>query len=221
MFSDTYTAIDKPARRLREVGSDSLNTAELLAVALRINKAEAANALAAAYAEAGAVNRISRERVLAIPGLGEGYADSLAAIAELVSREMRSYGREERSAVHSPDEVADLVRYDMAALDHEEFWVIMLDTRNGVIGIHHLYKGCLNMSNVRIAEVFKAAIAANAATIICAHNHPSGDPAPSPEDISLTHALVQAGKLMDIDVLDHVVIGNSSYVSLKQRGLGF
>ena len=99
--------------------------------------------------------------------------------------------------------------------------VILLDTRNRVIDIASVYRGSLNSSQVRVGELFKTAIRRNCAALIVVHNHPSGDPAPSPDDIAITRALVQAGKLLDVEVLDHLVIGRGRYVSLKERGLGF
>ena len=99
--------------------------------------------------------------------------------------------------------------------------MLVLDTRNRVISTERLYKGSLNSSTVRVGELFKAAIQKNAASIILVHNHPSGDPTPSPEDIQLTRSAVQAGKLMDIEVLDHLVIGHNRNVSLKECNLGF
>jgi DNA repair protein RadC len=96
-----------------------------------------------------------------------------------------------------------------------------LDTRNKVLAIENIYIGSLNSSTVRVGEVFRPAIQRNAAAILVVHNHPSGDPAPSPEDVTLTRAIVQAGKLLDIELLDHLVIGLGKFVSLKERGLGF
>ena len=109
----------------------------------------------------------------------------------------------------------------MGALDQEELRVLLLDTRNRVLSAITLYRGSLNSSQIRVAEIFKSAIRANSASIIVLHNHPSGDPTPSPEDVAVTRSIVQAGKLLDIDVLDHLVIGHNRWVSLKERGLGF
>jgi DNA repair protein RadC len=99
--------------------------------------------------------------------------------------------------------------------------VLLLDTRNRLIDIEHLYQGSLNSSTVRVAEVFKKAMVMNAAAIIITHNHPSGDPTPSPEDIALTRTLVETGKMLDIQVLDHLVIGGNAFISLKEKHLGF
>ena len=109
--------------------------------------------------------------------------------------------------IRSPQDAADLIQYEMGALEQEHFRVLLLDTRNQVIQQRDIYRGSLNASMIRIGEVFRDAIRANAAAIILAHNHPSGDPSPSPEDVAVTRAIVEAGRLLDIEVLDHLVIG--------------
>ncbi len=113
------------------------------------------------------------------------------------------------------------MQYEMSALEQEHLRVILLDRRNRVLAIVEVYKGSVNSSQVRVGELFKEAIRVNASAIIVTHNHPSGDPTPSPDDVAVTRAMVQAGKLLDIDVLDHLVIGQGKWVSLKERGLGF
>jgi DNA repair protein RadC len=123
--------------------------------------------------------------------------------------------------VHSPQDAADLVRYEMSALEQEELRVLLLDNRNRVLAVESVYRGSVNSSQVRVGELFKAAIRRNAPALIVAHNHPSGDPTPSPDDVAVTRAIVQAGKLLDVDVLDHLVIAGGKFVSLKERGLGF
>lgn len=127
----------------------------------------------------------------------------------------------ERQTVHSPADAAQLVLYEMSGLEVEELWTILLNTRNGVIGIHKIYRGSTNSSQVMTSNLFRLAIIQNAVAMIVVHNHPSGDPAPSPDDVAVTRAIVQAGKLLDIDVLDHVIIGHGRFVSMKERGLGF
>jgi DNA repair protein RadC len=149
--------------------------------------------------------------------------DTLAEIRKLHD-ELNSalYARPtERPMIHSPNEVFTILQYFIATLDHEEMWVVLLDARNRVMSLVQLYKGSVNSSQVRIGEVFRQAIIDNAPAIVVAHNHPSGDPTPSPDDIVVTRALVQGGKLLDIQVLDHIVISNGRYVSLKEKGLGF
>jgi DNA repair protein RadC len=127
----------------------------------------------------------------------------------------------ERPAIHSPADVYEILKYFIAHLDHEEMWVMLLDTRNRVMSLVQLYKGSVNCAQIRIGEVFRQALLDNAPSIIIAHNHPSGEPLPSPDDVAVTRAIVQAGKLLDIEVLEHLIIANNDYISLKDKGLGF
>jgi DNA repair protein RadC len=123
--------------------------------------------------------------------------------------------------VTSPADAANLLMSEMMFLEQEHLRLILMNTRNEVLKTPTIYIGSLNTSVVRIGELFRAAIKENAAAFIVVHNHPSGDPSPSAEDVNVTRQLVQAGKLLDISVLDHIVIGRQRYVSLKERGLGF
>jgi DNA repair protein RadC len=153
-------------------------------------------------------------------GMGNAKASQVKAAIELGNR-LRLEAPDEKPAIHSPADAAAQVQYEMAGLTQEHLWVINLDTRNRMLNIEKVYIGSLNSSMVRVGELFRAAIQRNAASIIVVHNHPSGDPTPSPEDIALTKSIVQAGKLLDIDLIDHLVIGQNKYVSMKERGLGF
>lgn len=148
---------------------------------------------------------------------------TLAQIRQLheeLNSQLYSYPSE-RPALHSPKDVADLLNIFIGALDHEEMWVVCLDQRNRVRCLVELYKGSVNSSQVRVGEIFRQAIAENSPAIILAHNHPSSDTTPSSDDVAVTKDIVQAGKLLDIQVLDHLVISNGRYTSLKERGLGF
>lgn len=127
---------------------------------------------------------------------------------------------EEKTQIRSPHDSYLALRY-LAAENQEHFVVQVLSTRNHVVATETIYKGSVNTSVIRIAEVLRPAIIHNAPAIILAHNHPSGDPSPSPEDVSVTRTIIQAAKLHDIDVLDHIVIGADKFVSLKERGLAF
>ena len=127
----------------------------------------------------------------------------------------------ERPVIHSPKDAYNILKCFMSLLDHEELWVVNMDTRNRIMSMIALYKGSVNSSQVRVGEVFNQAILDKSPAIIVAHNHPSGDPSPSPDDVAVTRAIIHAGKLLDIDVIDHLVLGRDHYVSLKERGLGF
>ena len=126
-----------------------------------------------------------------------------------------------RDQIKSPTDAAGLLLVDMSALDHEQLRTVLLDTKNRVQAICTVYVGSLNTSMVRVGELFKEALRWNSAALIVAHNHPSGDACPSPEDILITRQIVDAGKLLDVEVLDHLVIGRGSFISMRERGLGF
>ena len=110
---------------------------------------------------------------------------------------------------------------EISHLDQEEFRTVMLDTKNQLLGIETVYRGSLNASMIRVGEVYKAALRRNSAAIIVCHNHPSGEPDPSPEDVLLTKEIVAAGKLLDVELLDHLVIGQGRWISMREKGLGF
>lgn len=215
-----FPPTENPTFRIRDLGGKALTDSELLAVALRINDSESANALRDLLNEYGTLARIPSEKITEIKGLGEGYANSVNAISELVSRENHR-SQQEAPTIHSPADAASIVQYEMSALDHEELRVMLLDIHSHVKKIVTVYVGSVNNCQVHVGDIFKAAIRESAPALIVIHNHPSGDPTPSPDDVNVTRSIVAAGRLMDIDILDHMVIGGSKYVSLKERGLGF
>ena len=128
---------------------------------------------------------------------------------------------EERPTINSPADAAALVQYEMSLLEKEHLRVLLLDRRNRVLDTEEIYQGSVNSSQVRVGEIFRAAVGRLASAIVVVHNHPSGDPTPSPDDVAVTRAIVQAGKLLDVECLDHLVIGQGRWISLKERGLGF
>ena len=127
----------------------------------------------------------------------------------------------ERPIINCPGDIAQLMLPFMGHLDHEEMWILCLDTRNRVKCLVTLYKGSVNSSQVRVGEVFRQAIIDNSPQIAVVHNHPSGDATPSPDDVAVTRAIIEAGKLLDIEPIDHLIIGGKQWVSLKERGLAF
>lgn len=128
--------------------------------------------------------------------------------------------QDDQILIQSPNDVFDTVK-SMGLLEQEEMWVLNLNSRNRLMNITRLYRGSTNSSQVRLAELFRGAIMNNAVTVILVHNHPSGDPTPSTEDIAISRAAIQAGKILDLEVLDHIVVGRDRHVSLKERGLAF
>lgn len=128
----------------------------------------------------------------------------------------------DKPVINSPGDAYAILQPFMGSLQHEEMWVVLLNTRNHILELVRLYQGSTNSSLVKVGEVFRAAIARGGVNaVVIAHNHPSNDPTPSPDDVAVTRAIVQAGKLLDISVLDHLVVCSERYVSLKERGLGF
>jgi DNA repair protein RadC len=216
---------ERPRERLERLGPQSLSKAELLAILLRTgvpgeNAVQVGQRLLKEFGGLAGIHRASFQEVCDQHGIGAAKACQLKAAIEIGHR-LRIESPEERPSIHSPEDGAALVQYEMSALEQEELWTLLLDIRNQVLDIEKVYRGSLTSSQVRVGELFKAAIRRNAAAIIVVHNHPSGDPSPSPDDIALTRAIIEAGKLLDIQVLDHLVIGLGRYVSLKERGLGF
>ena len=155
-----------------------------------------------------------------IEGIGKVTSDRILAAIQLGQR-LASPADNEPVVINSPEDAADLVQYEMSALVQEELRVIILNTRNHVIKVVTLYRGSLNSSHVRVGEIFRPAIRLNAAAIIIVHNHPSKCCDASPQDVAITKAIIRAGRLLDVAVLDHLIIGGNSFVSLNRRGLGF
>jgi len=227
---NTYRIMDlaeseRPRERLAHLGPQALTNAELLAILLRVgvpgeNSVQMGQRLLQRLGGISGLHRASFGEVCGQHGMGPAKAAQIKAAIEL-GRRLTLESPDERPAVHSPADAAALVQYEMSALEQEELRVMLLDTRNRVQDVVTIYRGSVNSSQVRIGEVFKDAIRRNAVNLIVVHNHPSGDPTPSPDDVALTRAVVQAGKLLDVEVLDHLVIGRGRFVSLKERGLGF
>jgi DNA repair protein RadC len=216
---------ERPRERLAALGPQALSNAELIAILLRVGvKGESAVALGQRllnkFGGLSGLHRAPFKELMDQHGLGEAKASQIKAAIEL-GRRLTLESPEERPAINSPADAAALVQYEMCALEQEHLRVILLDRRNRVMETAEVYKGSVSSSQIRIGEVFKEAIRKNASALIVIHNHPSGDPTPSPDDVAVTRAIVQAGKLLDVEVLDHLVIGQGKWASLKERGLGF
>ena len=149
---------------------------------------------------------------------------NLSLLGELAARyevATKPEGPEDRPSISTAQDIYDILGPEMSQLAQEQLRVLLLDTKNNVVGQRVIYQGNVSSALVRTAEVFRPAVVDTVPSIIVVHNHPSGDPSPSPEDVLLTRKLKQAAELLDIQLLDHVVIGGKQHVSLKNRGLGF
>jgi len=212
---------ERPRERLQHYGPKALSNAELIAIILRTgtthdNVLELAGKLLAKYGGLGGLIRAEFSELCGEYGLGQAKASQLQASLEL-GRRLGMQANNEKYQIKSPQDAANLVMPEMLYLDHEQMRILILDTKNQVIENISRYQGTVNSSVLRAAEIFRPAIIRNCPGIIVCHNHPSGDPTPSPEDISVTEQLVEAGKVLDIELVDHIVIGSQRFVSLKER----
>lgn len=214
-------AAERPLYRLHHHGREALAGSELLALVLGTAAGPGlAQDLLDRFGSLHGLARATKAQLMAVRGIGEAQAGRLTAVLELCRR-LQAPPEDQLSRVTSPDDAAALLIPRLRCLNQEELWVLLLNTRNQVLGMEAIYKGSLNTSMVRLSEVFRPAIEAPAAAVIVAHNHPSGDPSPSPEDVNVTRQMAQAGDLLDITLLDHLIIGDGVHISLKERGLGF
>lgn len=217
-------AAERPRERLLKHGSGALSTAELLAILLRTgtdteNVVRLAERILSQFGGLHGLAKTHAAQLLNIRGLGEAKVAQVMAALELGNR-LAATQPDERTPVRSAADAAKLV-LDMRYLPQEHVRLILLDTNSRVIAMPTVYIGTLNTSVLRIAELFREAITRNSPALIIAHNHPDGSPNPSPEDIDLTRSLVRAGELLDIQVIDHLIIGESEWRSLREMGLGF
>ena len=216
---------ERPRERLRNYGPSSLSNAELLAIILRTGTQSESvlnlsTRLMSQFGGLSGLARASYEELCSVYGFGEAKTAQVMAAFELSKRAM-SLQENERPIINSPRDVANLLQGEMAFLEQEHIRVLLLNTRNRVQSIHEVYKGSVNSAVIRAGEVFRDAVRSNASAIILVHNHPSGDPAPSGEDVQITRQILDAGKLLDIEVLDHVILAQRGFVSLKEKKLAF
>jgi DNA repair protein RadC len=218
-------AAERPRERLALRGPGGLSAAELVAVVLGTGGAgrsalEVAESLVGVHDGVRSLARASDAELATTPGLGAAKAARLAAAFELGRRSVAEWPTG-RWAIRSPRDVFGPLGPDMGRLEREELRVLALNTKNVVQRVTTVYVGNVSSSLVRIGELFRDAVRLDAAGIVLVHNHPSGDPTPSPDDLHLTAEAIAAGRLLDVDVLDHVVIGHDTWVSLRDRGVAF
>lgn len=212
---------ERPRERLLYYGPQSLSTSQLLAIILRTgttrdNVIELASKLLTKYGGLGGLMRAELSELSQEYGLGLAKSAQLKAALEL-GRRLGMLQPDEKYKIGSPLDAANLVMAEMTYLDHEQMRILVLDSKNQVVENSHRYSGTVNSSVLRISEVFRPAITRNCPGVIVCHNHPSGDPTPSKEDLMVTEQLVEAGKLLDIELLDHIIIGDHRFVSVKER----
>jgi DNA repair protein RadC len=216
---------ERPRERLRQFGPEVLTNAELLAVILNTGTRnesvlDLAQRLLVSYGGLVGLARADLAALQRFHGLGEAKAAKLKAALEL-GRRLALAQPDERPVVRTPEDVFALAGAEMALLEQEQLRVLLLDTRNRVLRTVTVAQGHVNGAQVRIAELFREAVRANAPALVLLHNHPSGDPTPSRADVELTQSAVQAGRLLGIDVVDHLVVGQGRFCSLRRLGLGF
>jgi DNA repair protein RadC len=216
---------ERPRERLKNYGAASLSNVELIAILLRTgvegeSVLEMTTRLLASYKGLDGIARASFGELCREKGVSEAKACQLLAALEL-GRRLVSLEPEERPIVRTPQDVANLLMGEMVFLEQEHLRVVLLNVRNQVMGVNEVNVGNVSGAVVRVAEVFRPAVRENCSSIILVHNHPSGDPTPSAEDIRVTEQVAEGGRLMDIELLDHIVLGRHKFVSLKERGLGF
>lgn len=209
----------RPRERLEKQGAVALSDAELLAILLRVgmpgvSAVQLGQRILYLFEGLEGLQQATFTELCQVEGIGPAKAAQIKAAIELGCRIARKQP-EDRVLITSPQDVADQVQYKMASLEQEELWVLLLDSRNHHIRTEQLYRGSLNSSSVRPAEIYKSGIRHNAASLIIVHNHPSGDPSPSPEDVQLTRMLIEAGKMLEMPILDHVVVGARGVFSIK------
>lgn len=219
---------ERPREKLHALGADRLDTAELIAILLRTGTGgrsaiEIGRELLAQFQSIERLAAASVEELSSVKGVGMAKAVQLKAAFALASRLPAT--REARPLLRTPRDVADRLREEMQHFEVEEFHALMLDTKNRLIRDVRVSKGTLNASLVHPREVFREAVRAGAAGVILVHNHPSGDPTPSSDDLRITRELTDAGRLLKIEVLDHIIVGKrdsgrtEDYVSIKEMGL--
>ncbi|HLX56650.1 MAG TPA: DNA repair protein RadC [Ktedonobacteraceae bacterium] len=212
---------ERPRERLQHFGPQALSMAELLAIILRTgtkgdNVLELANKLLSKYGGLPGLVRADFRELCAEYGMGEAKSAQVKAALEL-GRRLASVQVDTRYRISTPAEAANLVMLEMAYLGTEQMCILLLDAKSQLVEKASLYQGTANSTALRAAEVFRPAVIRNCPGLILCHNHPSGDPTPSKEDIETTRQLVAAGRILDIELVDHIIIGHQRFVSLKEH----
>ena len=215
---------ERPRERLQKLGTEALSAQEILALLLGRGIAGesvmvTAQRLLSQFGNLKGIASASLEEMTQVKGIGIAKASQIKAAFELANRLESHQESGDKLVVKEPEDVLRFVQNRLKGKKKEYFLALLLDTRSQLIRVAEISVGSLDSSIVHPREVFKEAVAASAASVIFAHNHPSGDPTASEDDIELTKRLTKAGEIMGIDVLDHIITGDKKYLSLKREGL--
>jgi DNA repair protein RadC len=211
-------AVENVQERFAQVGAAGLSTVDLITILIGEQTPTTASRIISQFQTLSRIHHANIGQLAAVEGMTKRKAMLLQCALELTNRNVTPSSI---PIIKTPQDVANLIGPRLRGLCNEEMWVLSLNTKNHVISTDVVYRGSVHTTVIRIGELFRSALYNNASGIVVAHNHPSSDPSPSPEDVAVTRQIVQAGKLLDIDLLDHIVIGDPNFVSLKDRGLGF
>lgn len=215
---------ERPVEKLILSGAESLNNSELLAIILRTgtsneNVVSLSTRLLSEFEGLDGLLNTSLSEITTIKGIKNKKASQILAMAELFKRFNTLKSLKINHKINSPRDIANLLINEMSELKQEVLKLIMLDTKNQIISIKDVFKGSLNTSIVHPREIFNEAIKRNSSSIIICHNHPSGDPTPSKEDINITLRINECSKIIGINLLDHIIVGKAKFISLKEKGI--
>lgn len=215
---------ERPVERLITFGAETLNNSELLAIILRTG-VKGENVLSLSQRVLGELNGLngllnaSYKDITLIKGIKQVKASQILALVELGRRLNALKGKADDISINSPQDIGNMLRSEMSGLNQEVLKLIVLNTKNKIIKVKDVFKGTLNTSIVHPREIYSEAIKSGGASIIICHNHPSGDPTPSKEDINITERIKQCGKIVGIELLDHIIVGDQKFLSLKEKGI--
>jgi DNA repair protein RadC len=212
---------ERPTYRLYHAGPGALSTAEILAALIQTPNAldDADKVLQVCDRSLSRLYNASQEQLTRVPGIGPKRAAQIHAALEL-GRRMGMERNDNTTSIRSPNDIAEILLPELSHLEQEHFVVLCMDTRNRLVHSETVYKGSVNAAYIRVSEVLRPAIIRQCLCIAVAHNHPSGDATPSPEDVQVTRQIKEACDLLDIGLLDHVIVGCNRFVSMRERGLG-
>jgi DNA repair protein RadC len=212
---------DKPRERMAAVGVQALSNAELLAVLLNsgtrdLSAIDLGSKLLNDFGGFKGLHRADLSSLMEVKGVGLAKATRIKAAVE-VGHRLSKERDDEPVLIKTPEDIYEVVGFEMKSLSQEELWLLMLNSRNRFLGKVKLYKGSQDATTVRVGEIFKEAVRKNVYAIALVHNHPSGNPTESPEDVNMTRAVIEAGRILDIRLLDHLIVAGDNFTSIRRN----